>query len=326
MGLDLNTQDWVFGACRQDPDEEIGIVAAEQGAVPASRRHAVDSMTEIMRDGVYNEDSHFLLTMTRSNAKRSLVTKKLESPMVGVMVNHLNLLAQKAVWIESHTDVEHDSKHVQGIHIFAVPVLVENDLYRVQLLVRDYVDTDSERTAIHTIDGVEIAKMHEKTRSFGTAVFSLSDVPEEGRYRHNLSERVDTFTVQANHQKIKLSTMLHGYNRADGKGYFESIDKSEFLSYGVYSSPVRDAIVQRELTELAAKKFITKAQQDNQSIHRKDVECFKKDFSETLSLYRLKGHQFGISEKSVAQIIWAMGEINKQKEQTYVCSKTDLEK
>ena len=316
MSLNTQCEDWIFGPVKTNPNERIDIFNATKGPAIASRTEAIDRMTQKMLGGIENKDSGFLLQISRSNAKRSLISKKIDSPLSNIIVNHVDELAKNSIRIESHGDVIHESEHVQGIHIFALPVNIDNEVYRVQLLVRDYIDRGGERSAIHTIDGISIEKDIEKTALAGTANFSHPDAP---KVRRTDSTGETAFICNSTNNKtnvkgsITLGEFLKSYTRADGENYFSPICKAEFLSDGVYQSNVRNKVVSKGLRSIFIKKLKLIAEQ--KQIHLNNQEITKKEnqFIETLQLYRLKGYQFGISEKSVKQITWAMNEIARQR-------------
>ena len=331
MALNDKAQDWIFGPVKSNPEEKIEIFNGKKGPNIASRSEAIDRMTQKMVGGIENQDSGFVLKISRSNAKRSLISKKIDSPLVNVIVNHVDELAKNSIRIESHGDVIHESEHVQGIHIFALPVNIDNEVYRVQLLVRDYVDTGSERSAIHTIDGISIEHDIEKTALAGTANFSHPDAP---KVRRTDSTGETAFICNSTNNQTNVKTnitfgeFLKTYTRADGESYFSPICKTEFLSDGVYQSNVRNKVVSNELRSIFVRKLKLVATQKQVHLTHQEISKKENQFLETLQLYRLKGYQFGISERSVKQICWAMDEIAKQQKSVNQSqlNKSDLER
>ena len=309
MSIDLTTQNWILGPNRFSPEEKVEILRPSIGPNVSSRTEAVDRMTKKMNGGVKNLDSGFVLHVSRSNAKRSLHSKDVHGVFVNVIVNHVDELARHAIRIESHADIVHESSHVQAIHVFALPVYVKDELFRIQLLVRDYVDAKDERTAIHSIDGIAIEKEIEKTALAGTAIFSPLDAPK-GRHTANASETalINNFTnVHQNVKKsIVLGDFLKTYIRADGLSYFAPVDISEYLSDGAYHSPIRDKIVSNELCSMYVQQLRTHAKSRGVILNRQSIARHEELFLKVYELYRLKGMQFSISKTSVNQIHWVM--------------------
>lgn len=84
--------------------------------------------------------------------------KDLNSPIVKAIFKNAKEIASSSLHIESHCDLLHENEKVQAIHIFAVPAIIEGDLFRVELTVRDYVERDHERKMVHSIDGISIQR------------------------------------------------------------------------------------------------------------------------------------------------------------------------
>ena len=145
---------WKFGPTRFAVSEKIQIIRLSETDPISNKKDAINKLVDALGNGVVNQDTGFLLQSSRSDAKKTLFRKDIDSPIVRCIYSQARDLAQKSVLIESHGDILHDNTQVQAIHIFAAGALVENRLFRVELTVRDYVETDHERKMVHSIDGV----------------------------------------------------------------------------------------------------------------------------------------------------------------------------
>ena len=156
---------WKFGPTRFAVSEKIQIIQLSETDPISNKKDAINKLVDALGNGVVNQDTGFLLQSSRSDAKKTLFRKDIDSPIVRCIYSQARDLAQKSVLIESHGDILHDNTQVQAIHIFAAGALVENRLFRVELTVRDYVETDHERKMVHSIDGVEIKEVDKNKAS-----------------------------------------------------------------------------------------------------------------------------------------------------------------
>ena len=162
-------------------------------------------------------------------------------------------IASSSLHIESHCDLLHENEKVQAIHIFAVPAIIEGDLFRVELTVRDYVERDHERKMVHSIDGISIQRYEkafvweppaQEVASKGT--LQKTGQPTLQKTGQPTNERY-SFIVNENIKSIPLYRLLSGYIRADGKKYFDNVSLEEFGLDGVYQSSVRQLYVNQFL-------------------------------------------------------------------------------
>lgn len=227
--------EWHMGPSPKRNAEEQ-ILALKITEPPLGRKDAIGYATAILKDGVKNKDSGFVLTASRSDMKKAAGKKDGEKERVfSLVANKIDAIAENAVLVENHADILHKNPKVQGVHIFAMPVEMDGGLWRVQLLVKDVVEPRNERTTIHTIDGIEIYKMENppvgKNQSEGGVSYVEGIAAADNRQVRNVTEN------GPNDRAVSLSQLLGGdkpYIRQDGKGYFDSVDDTSRAEGGVY--------------------------------------------------------------------------------------------
>ena len=215
--------EWHMGPVQIDPKKDLPVLQITNS--PLDRKSAISRAVEVLRPGIKNEDSGFVLTMTRSDAKKAAGGYSSEKERVFRSVSgNIEKIVQDAIRVESHTDVKHRNKKVQGIHHFVTPVEFEGKLWRVQLLVKDIKEPGKNRTNIHTIDGIQIEeagmppvglRQSEGGISYAKGVTAAST--DESSLPVQLSQS----------RTVSLSHLLGGdkpYIRQDGKGFFDSVD------------------------------------------------------------------------------------------------------
>lgn len=162
-------------------------------------------------------------------------------------------IASSSLHIESHCDLLHENEKVQAIHIFAVPAIIEGDLFRVELTVRDYVERDHERKMVHSIDGISIQR-YEKAFVWEPPAQEVASKGTLQKTGQPTNERYSSI-VNENIKSIPLYRLLSGYIRADGKKYFDNVSLEEFGLDGVYQSSVRQLYVNQFLFRKFANNF-----------------------------------------------------------------------
>lgn len=225
--------EWHMGPVQIDPKKDLPVLQITNS--PLDRKSAISRAVEVLRPGIKNEDSGFVLTMTRSDAKKAAGGYSSEKERVFRSVSgNIEKIVQDAIRVESHTDVKHRNKKVQGIHHFVTPVEFEGKLWRVQLLVKDIKEPGKNRTNIHTIDGIQIEeagmppvglRQSEGGISYAKGVTAAST--DESSLPVQLSQS----------RTVSLSHLLGGdkpYIRQDGKGFFDSVDDASRAEGGVY--------------------------------------------------------------------------------------------
>ena len=226
-------REWHMGVARLMPEDELEVLSYEPSNF--SREQSIGAVRESLSEGVQNQDTGFVLTASSSDIKKSVGAHGSDKEKVfNYVAPHIKEIVQKAKLLESHVDIQHKNKKVQGIHIFGQPVLFGDALYRVQLIVRDYVIPNQERTAVHSIDGIEIEKIENpppetsqleggpsaiESSAFSVKTDGLPAVPD------NLNITVSRFLSEGNKP----------YIRSDGRGFFDPIDEGSYSKNGVYS-------------------------------------------------------------------------------------------
>ena len=227
--------EWHMGPSpKRKAEEQMPVLKITEA--PLGRKDAIDYTTSILKDGVKNKDSGFVLTASRSDMKKAAGKKNGEKERVfNLVAKKIETIAENAVLVENHVDILHKNPKVQGLHIFALPVEMDGGLWRIQLLVKDVIEPRNERTTIHTIDGIEIYKMENPpvgiTQSEGGVSYVEGIAAADNRQVRNVTEN------GPNDRIVSLSQLLGGdkpYIRQDGKGFFDSVDDASRAEGGVY--------------------------------------------------------------------------------------------
>ena len=217
--------EWHMGPSpKRNAEEQIPVLKITEA--PLGRKDAIAYTTAILKDGVKNKDSGFVLTASRSDMKKAAGERGgLKERVFTSVAKNIDKIAENSVLVESHVDVKHRNPNVQGVHIFAMPVEFDGSFWRVQLLVKDVIEPGNEKTAVHTIDGIEINKMENPpvgiTQSEGGVSYVAGVAAADNRQVHNVTDNVP------NDRTVSLSQLLGGdnpYIRQDGKGFFDSPD------------------------------------------------------------------------------------------------------
>ena len=227
--------EWHMGPSpKRNAEEQMPVLKITEA--PLGRKDAIDYTTSILKDGVKNKDSGFVLTASRSDMKKAAGERGgLKERVFTSVAKNIDKIAENSVLVESHVDVKHRNPNVQGVHIFAMPVEFDGSFWRVQLLVKDVIEPGNEKTAVHTIDGIEIHKMENPpvgiTQSEGGVSYVAGVAAADNRQVHNVTDNVP------NDRTVSLSQLLGGdkpYIRQDGKGFFDSVDDASRAEGGVY--------------------------------------------------------------------------------------------
>ena len=227
--------EWHMGPSpKRNAEEQIPVLKITEA--PLRRKDAIAYTTAILKDGVKNKDSGFVLTASRSDMKKAAGERGgLKERVFTSVAKNIDKIAENSVLVESHVDVKHRNPNVQGVHIFAMPVEFDGSFWRVQLLVKDVIEPGNEKTAVHTIDGIEIHKMENPpvgiTQSEGGVSYVAGVAAADNRQVHNVTDNVP------NDRTVSLSQLLGGdkpYIRQDGKGFFDSVDDTSRAEGGVY--------------------------------------------------------------------------------------------
>ena len=223
-------KEWHMGPTKLSPEERV-IVVQYKGQAP-DRKAAIEQITSVTKSGVKNNETGFVLTAGKGDLGKSAGglfsynerVLRAVAPIFSDVVAHAKLL-------ESSNDVMHRNKDVQGIHTFATPVEIDGSLFRVNIIVRDYVIPGQERLAAHTIAGVKIYEIENPPASKvadGGASDILTDTAP--------TIRLPATETQQDHT-VSLAELVGGrkpYVRRDGKGLFDDVDEASYAENGVY--------------------------------------------------------------------------------------------
>ena len=258
-------------------------------------------MTSQLEKGCINKETGFLLQASRSDAKKSLFHKALNSPVVLAVMDKAKEIAIKSKHIESHADIQHGNTHVQAIHIFAVPIVLNQIYYRLELTVRDYWESKNSRKMIHSIDGIQL----EKIKTF------VWEHPAQGITRTKSSACCQT-GQPTNERKdilpnlsysILFKDLISGYVRADGKGYFDKINPDEFRLDGAYKSEVRDSVLVRYFYEEFNKTFSSQLKKAGFSLNQANSEVLIKKIYENYQQITQSGEQLTNNKGSFERLL-----------------------
>lgn len=222
--------EWHMGPTKASPDEMIPDVFYK-GQAP-DRKTALAQIESFSSNGLKNEETGFVLSVSRSDLKKSFAGyNSYDERVLRAIAPIFDQVVAKAKLLESTPDLQHGNPHVQGIHIFGAPVGIDGGLYRVQLLVRDYVTPGQERLATHKVSGIKIYEIESPpvSRTDG----GTSDIRGVTAPDIRLSGRL----VAPSDHAISLSQFVGGrkpYVRQDGKGLFDSVDDASRAEGGVY--------------------------------------------------------------------------------------------
>lgn len=225
--------EWHMGPTKVSPDEMIPVVFYK-GQAP-DRKTALAQIESFSSNGLKNEETGFVLSVSRSDLKKSFAGyNSYDERVLRAIAPIFDQVVAKAKLLESTPDLQHGNPHVQGIHIFGAPVGIDGGLYRVQLLVRDYVTPGQERLATHKVSGIKIYEIENPpvSRTDG----GTSDIRGVTAPDIRLSGR----PVAPSDHAISLSQFVGGrkpYVRQDGKGLFDSVDDASRAEGGVYYEP-----------------------------------------------------------------------------------------
>lgn len=223
-------KEWHMGPTKLSPEERV-IVVQYKGQAP-DRKAAIEQITSVTKIGVKNNESGFVLTAGKGDLGKSAGglfsynerVLRAVAPIFSDVVAHAKLL-------ESSNDVMHRNKNVQGIHTFATPVEIDGSLFRVNIIVRDYVIPGQERLAAHTIAGVKIYEIENppasKVADGGSSDILTDTAP---------TIRLPATETQQDHT-VSLAELVGGrkpYVRGDGKGLFDDVDEASYAENGVY--------------------------------------------------------------------------------------------
>ena len=258
-------------------------------------------MASQLEKGCINKETGFLLQASRIDAKKSLFHKALNSPVVLAVMDKAKEIAIKSKHIESHADIQHGNTHVQAIHIFAVPILLNQIYYRLELTVRDYWESNNSRKMIHSIDGIQLEKIktfvwehpaQEVTRAKSSARCQTGQPTNE---RRNILPNLSS--------SILFKDLISGYVRADGKGYFDEINPDEFRLDGAYKSEVRDSVLVRYFYEEFKKTFSSQLRKAGFLLNQTNSEVLIKKIYENYQQITQSGEQLTNNKGSFERLL-----------------------
>lgn len=222
--------EWHMGVTKLSPDALVPVVQYKGQAT--DRKTAINQILSVAKAGTRNEETGFVLTIGKTDLSKSAGGLfSYNERVLRAVAPVFSEIVAKAKRLESHVDVDHNNDHVQGIHRFATPVEIDGNLFRVCIVVRDYIIPGQERLAAHTIAGVKIYEIENPPAS-KVADGGSSDI---------LTDTAPTIRLSATETNqdhvISLSKLVGGrrpYERVDGRFLFDPVDDSQLKEGGVY--------------------------------------------------------------------------------------------
>nr|DAL42280.1 MAG TPA_asm: crystallin beta/gamma motif-containing protein [Caudoviricetes sp.] len=233
-------KEWHMGPTKASPDEQVTVVQYKGQA--ADRASAINEAAALAAKGLKNEETGFVLTASGSDLKKSIGGNySFDERVFRAIAPVFDEVVAKARLFESTPDLKRHNQHVQGIHTFATPVEIDGNLYRVQLVVRDYITPKQERLATHKIAGIQIYEIE------NPPVSRTDGGPSDIRGVTAPNIRLSGSPVAPSDHVISLSQLAGGrkpYRRQDGKGLFDEVDKASRTEGGAYfESPSFNQII-----------------------------------------------------------------------------------
>ncbi|MDO4427516.1 MAG: hypothetical protein Q4B88_05235 [Moraxella sp.] len=182
------------------PDIPVTNIKAKALGFNDTKQLADEILRQIQHsNGLINDDTGWTLTVGKKDRKKMGNNKAL-SHQTSQSIQGIEQLVKNAIVAETHSDDKHNNERVVTIHRLYAPVIIDEQLYRVKLTVKDYVLNDGqERKNLHAIEAVEIENS------------LLGTVPPDEK------QGVAQPTTES---KISIANLLQGVNRdGDGKPF-----------------------------------------------------------------------------------------------------------
>ncbi|ANB91483.1 hypothetical protein MOVS_05240 [Moraxella ovis] len=184
---------------RELPDIPVVKIKTKQLGFKDTKKLADEILRQIQKtDGLYNKDTGWVLQVGKKDRKKMGNNKEL-SHTTSQSVQGIEELVTNAVVAETHEDIKHQNTDVIAVHRLYVPALINGNLHRVKLTVKDYILTDGlERKNLHAIEAVEIE----------TSVAGNSTTQPVGS------------STNHNGSKLSITTLLKGVKHDGDDGIF----------------------------------------------------------------------------------------------------------
>lgn len=229
---------WDMGSHVIGKEDETVRVVDLPSVEPRDRKVDIGTLTEKLKKGVVNEDTGWVLSGSRSDAKKTLGVKKYSPNLKGLysaVVEKLEEMLETARLVESHADVMHQNPSVAGIHKFVSAFNFDGKAYRADIFVRDYTPASGGNLATHNIEGIAVTPMRIGEGAHGTAHQTSSATVNN--VRHPTQSTDASISTVWGSPEVKLSNALREYKRIDGKSPFDSIDIEQRQKGGAYHDP-----------------------------------------------------------------------------------------
>lgn len=143
---------------RELPDIPVVKIKTKQLGFKDTKKLADEILRQIQKtDGLYNKDTGWVLQVGKKDRKKMGNNKEL-SHTTSQSVQGIEELVTNAIVAETHEDVKHNNPDVIAVHRMYVPALIDGQLHRIKLTVKDYVFTTNQtsKKSLHAIEAVEI--------------------------------------------------------------------------------------------------------------------------------------------------------------------------
>lgn len=179
------------------------------------REAALKKLKAWPKSGVTNDDTGWSLVVGRDDWKK--MAKWNEQTVSGLhAIGDLEDIVRLAIRAETHAD-KNGNQSVFAVHRLYSPVVIDGQMHRVKLTVKDYVLTDGkERKNLHALEAVEI------------------ESPGE-RHSHDTQGTLNAAPpAQALGREFSMADLLHGVKRDTDGQYFGSEEvMAKANQYGV---------------------------------------------------------------------------------------------
>lgn len=142
------------------PDVQVPSISGDAFGAGLSHAELMAAATRELQvlqqsDGLVNDDAGWLLTINRKAVKK--MGDNTEQPRPSLQaVAALRELVRQAVVVERHPDARHGNANVLAVYRLLAPLLIDDQLYRVKLTVKDFAQGADLRKLLHALDTVEM--------------------------------------------------------------------------------------------------------------------------------------------------------------------------
>lgn len=100
--FDKNEKPWFFGPQRINRTETVKVLFINPDSDVESKKDVIDRLSSNLKNGVINQDTGFLLQASRSDAKKTVFRKDLNSPIVKAIFKNAKEIASSSLHIRAN--------------------------------------------------------------------------------------------------------------------------------------------------------------------------------------------------------------------------------